>query len=65
MDGPDADEFDLDVHGERLLEQVGLLPPRLVRECEHLVRKRHLLVVARREQADLVFASAHKRAHWA
>ena len=54
MDVPDADEVDVDVDGERLLERGRLLPPELVVPREHLVRERNLLMVARGQESNLV-----------
>ena len=51
---PDTDEFDVDIHRERSLEQSALLPPQDGGTRVHLVRERDLLVVVRGEQPDLV-----------
>lgn len=50
---PHAHELDVDVHGEGFLEGGGLGPAELVGAGEHLVGEGDLLVVARREQANL------------
>jgi len=53
-DSPHADEFDLDVDGERAFEFVGLLPAEAGRIGVHPVRERDLLMVPCGEEADLV-----------
>ena len=50
---PDADEFDVNVHGECLLESRGLSPTNLVHTREHLVCKWDLLVITGWQQSDL------------
>ena len=52
-DAPYADEVDVDVDGERLLEHGGLLPALVVVARVHFVCERHLLVVTGRQKADL------------
>jgi hypothetical protein len=50
---PYANEFNINVDRESALERVGLLPPDIVCTGVHLVRKRNLLEIACREEADL------------
>ena len=50
---PHADEVDVNVDGERLLEGRRLRPSLRIVACVHFVGEGHLLVIARRQQADL------------
>ena len=51
---PNADEVNVDVNRERLLERSTLLPSQFVGARVHLVREPDLLVAARGQQADFV-----------
>ena len=54
QNAPDADEVDVNVHRERLLEFSGLCPSPLIVTREHVVRKGDLLMVRPREESNLV-----------
>lgn len=51
---PDSDKLNIYVHRERLLECDTLLPSYLIRSSVHVVRERNLLMVACREETNLV-----------
>lgn len=51
---PDAEEIDLNVDGEWVLECIGLLPPQIVTMGVHLVCERNLLMVANWQEANFV-----------
>ena len=53
-DAPHANKFDIDIDGECLLERDTLVPAGLVGAGVHLIREWHLLVVACRQESDLV-----------
>ena len=54
LDIPNANEVDIDVHRECLLECGALLPSGLISLEEHLVCKRYLLMIACRKEANLM-----------
>ena len=54
-DAPHANKFDVDIDGECLLERDALVPAGLVGAGVHLIREWHLLVVACRQESNLVY----------